>query len=74
MWNHLSLIYFLLVGCPESHWAEPSTANTLTAHLLSGLLRQAWLSFCQVKEEASWKTKNPAPLFHKKKKKKKIHS
>lgn len=64
MWDHLSLLSFLLVGCPESRPEEPITANTLTAHLFSGLLRDAWLSPCQVKEWESWKTTNPYPLVH----------
>lgn len=44
MWNHFSLLSFLLVGRPESHPEEHITANTLTAHLFSGLLRYASLS------------------------------
>lgn len=62
MWNHLSRLFFLLVGCPESHPEEPITACVLTAHLVSGLLRYASLSVPQIREEGAWKTTNL--LFH----------
>lgn len=66
MWNHLNLVSFSLIGCPKSHPEEPFPANTLTAHLFSGLLSYAWLSFYQVREKESWKTTNPSLLFHRK--------
>lgn len=42
--NRLSLLSFWRGGCPESPREEPTTANTSTAHPLSGLLRHAHLS------------------------------